>query len=209
MATSSDLRGQRFFRLTAVEKCLLSGKWICDCECGNTIKTTSGNLRSGHTKSCGCLKREKATSHGHSQAPEYWAWASMIQRCINPNNDAYRDYGGRGISVCSRWKDSFSAFLSDMGRRPSRLHSIDRIDNNKGYSPDNCRWATLREQSRNRRNTHWIEIDGERRVVSDWAAQKGLHYTTILHRLERGLSERDAVMTPPVFSGRRATQKTA
>jgi hypothetical protein len=120
----------------------------CECKCGNIRTMTISNLRSGHTKSCGCLKREKSIMHGMTKTPEYDTWASMIQRCYNPNNPAYKNYGERGIAVCTEWLNSFIAFFKDMGERPEGL-SIDRIKNDLGYFKENCRWATRIEQNRN------------------------------------------------------------
>ena len=135
--------------------------------------------------------------HGHNtregQTPEYTAWCGMIGRCYNSNNRKFKDYGGRGISVCDRWRDSFISFLEDMGEKPSASHSLDRIDNNGNYEPGNCRWATVKEQSRNKRNVTFIEIDGISMTAAEWAKLSGQKYETILYRIKKGWSNRDSV----------------
>jgi hypothetical protein len=158
--TSSNLVGNRFGRLTVVKFIGRSSHrhalWECLCECGNVVLVANPNLRSGNSKSCGCLKTENNiitwTKHGHASGntPEYESWSAMWSRVrSSPNRRAFRDYVQRGISVCDRWK-SFETFLSDMGPRPPKT-SIDRIDNDGNYEPSNCRWATASQQVRNRR----------------------------------------------------------
>jgi hypothetical protein len=170
-----DLTGQRFGRLTATAPGprLDCGAltWICRCDCGAETKCTTGSLRNGHSKSCGCLHSEKTTErltkHGHSRvvsgrrSPEYTAWSGIVQRCTNPKNEKFPDYGARGIVVYDRWRRSFADFLADMGERPSRDHSVDRIDVNGNYEPSNCRWATRREQQANRRCNRMVRFNGE------------------------------------------------
>ena len=156
---SRDLTGLKFGRLTVRQ---FAGQdrhgnrlWLCDCACGGTVTVIKGSLSSGRTRSCGCLQREfivrRNTTHGLSDTPEYRAWRDMLSRCENPNTRYYELYGGRGISVCDRWRGSFEMFYADMGPRPSPRHSIDRIDNDGDYEPGNCRWATWTEQNANKR----------------------------------------------------------
>lgn len=150
----SDFTGHRYGRLVVIAH---AGKnrhghslWLCKCECGNEKVLNSVAFRHGNTKSCGCLQSENRTKHGMHGSPEYMTWNSMIQRCENPHSKAYNHYGGRGITVCDRWKD-FDNFFQDMGERPSPKYSLDRIDVNGNYEPANCRWTTQQEQVRNTR----------------------------------------------------------
>lgn len=156
------IAGSRFTRLVVVEFSHRTKArkfyWKCRCDCGRTTIVRSEQLRSGHTRSCGCLGRDKvierSTKHGHcvgqTKTPEYQAWSKAIDRCRNPRTTGFENYGGRGIAVCSRWLNSFEDFLADMGPRPRR-HSLDRINNDGDYEPANCRWATRKVQANNTR----------------------------------------------------------
>lgn len=153
-----DLTGQRFDRLVALERIGTEkwggAIWLCQCNCGRRKEIAARVLRRGHARSCGCLISETAikrcTKHGMFGTPTYRVWAGMISRCHSENNKDYPKYGARGVQVCDRWRSSFEAFFADMGERPTGL-SIDRIDNDKGYAPGNCRWATAQEQTQNRK----------------------------------------------------------
>lgn len=156
--TLIDLEGAKFGRLLVVKRGPNDQRnhtmWVCRCDCGSEITTRVDVLRSGATRSCGCLQKdlaaEKHTTHGQRWRPEYRVWDAMLQRCKNPNVHYYPGYGGRGISVCASW-EKFDNFFNDMGERPSDRHSIERVDNDKGYSLENCKWATPEEQGRNTR----------------------------------------------------------
>lgn len=188
-----DLTGHRFGRLVVTGRCGSRGRevaWGYMCDCGETGVARGADLRNGRTASCGCLKRDIvkicSRTHGRSRTPMYSAWVQMIGRCHNPNNESYERYGGRGIRVCERWRNSFEDFLADVGERPSPVMTIDRIDNNRGYEPGNVRWATPAEQNLNRQHR---KRDARRRGIIDLlrsgftqaAAAKalGLHESTI------------------------------
>lgn len=174
-------------------------KWDCQCACGTQKVLFGGQLRQGKTTSCGCLlpqqARERALRHGLTRTPEHRSWSSMRSRCNNPNHHAYDYYGGRGIKVCERW-DSFELFLADMGPRPSLSHSLDRIDNDKGYSPDNCRWATQIEQRLNNSSIRLVEIDGVTRRLFEWSHISGIPFDVLFKRLEAGWDPKRAITQP-------------
>jgi len=160
----------------------------CKCRCGNIVWVEKNKLKNGHTKSCGCLNKEKAKGinfkDGRTNTKEYNAYYLMISRCYNNHNQ--RDYAQRGIFVCDRWRKSFENFLHDMGCAPSPNYSLDRIDNNKGYSPSNCRWATTSQQNNNKRNNHKITYDGESYTISQLAELLHIKYSTLRSRIRRG-----------------------
>ncbi len=145
--------------------------------------------------------RAHSLKHGHAkrglQSPEYNTWRNIKKRCFNPNNPKFPDYGGRGITICSEWRDSFAAFLRDMKLRPQG-YSIHRIDNDGNYEPGNCRWASRNEQDRNKRNSHYLEFDGQRKVLADWAKELGMDKGALLGKLKKGhtLEELFTLQTP-------------
>ena len=182
----------------------LQSAWNCICSCGTERVVLGGNLRRGHSKSCGCLRIENISTsllkHGQSrvgfETKEYRTWVAMLQRCNLKSSAVYHDYGGRGITVCDRWANSFSEFFADMGKAPTDKHSIDRIDNDSGYFPENCRWATKFEQDRNKRSSKFITYRGQSKLIIDWAKITGLNKNTIYYRLHTGWSIEDALTTP-------------
>lgn len=197
-----NIEGQTFGRLTAIKRASDRPSFIeCRCSCGCIVTVKLAKLNNGHTQSCGCLQKERTSAavrtHGRSgyngkAESTYAIWKAMIQRCTNPSNKSYPDYGGRGISVCERWVRSFEAFHEDMGDRPEGL-SLDRRDNNLGYSKDNCRWATKVTQANNTRSNRFIEHNGERRTIAQWGRITGLGSAVILTRLFRGASDEEAI----------------
>lgn len=203
-----DLTGRKFGYLTAVKwagyrYASHSSKrrwsfWHCMCSCGKESIVAAHNLQYGGTRSCGCLNSDSHKTHGATNTPEFRAWTSMKNRCSNPRDRHWPDYGGRGIRVCVRWLESFENFLADMGPRPSPKYSIDRYPNNDGnYEPGNCRWATLSEQQSNRRSCRFYTLDGETLTMEAWARRIGIDPGAISTRLERGWSLRDALTKPP------------
>lgn len=186
-------RGTVFSRLTVVREAGRSPQgrslWACTCICGGS-KTVSGtNLRSGYVRSCGCLAKElasaRAKTHGLSKTLTYSSWITMLHRCENPRRSKYEYHGGRGITVCKRWH-KFENFLADMGPRESVALSLERRDNNKGYRPSNCYWATREEQCNNRRNSVRLTHAGKTQTLSQWAAHLGKTQSTLSWRYHQG-----------------------
>lgn len=203
-----DLTGQRFGMLTVTAYDhtgnYWESYWRCRCDCGNEAVVRSKSLRQGVTKSCGCQSSRytctKRTTHGatrgREKSHEYRCWAMMKNRCLAPTSHAYSKYGGRGITVCVRWRGSFAAFLEDMGPSPSPGHSIDRIDNDGDYCPENCRWATKKEQARNRTRSRFLTCRGETKTIAEWSEIGGVHPSTIAMRLKLEWTDEDAVFAP-------------
>lgn len=188
--TPDILIGQRFSRLLVIKKAPSKGKnshWQCRCDCGSTTVVSRPNLRVGHTRSCGCIGTEQPSHliHGMHGKPEYQAWNSMHTRCTNPKNKGYHRYGGRGITVCERWL-KFENFLADMGMRPSPDHSLERKDNDGPYAPDNCKWATRKEQARNTRQNVWLTFNNQTLILHDWAVITGIDRSLIRWRQRQG-----------------------
>lgn len=175
--------------------------WECRCSCGNEALVLAIHLRKGITRSCGCLHIENAhaqtnrRTHNMTKTPEYMAWRSMKERCYKATHPYYHLYGGRGITVCDRWLASFENFYADMGPRPARM-TLERLDNNEGYSPENCKWDSWTRQARNRRSTRWIEFRGERRVITEWSMSLGGKPNLVNARLRAGWSLERALTTP-------------
>ena len=177
-----DLTGQVFGRLTVVDRAPnpehKQTRWNCLCQCGNETIVFSSNLKSGHTVSCGCFRKETTgihrITHGLSGTTNSKLWSWMKDRCSNPNNPCYAAYGGRGISVCTRWVESLEAFHDDMGERPTPEHSIERQDNDKGYNPCNCYWADKVAQANNTRANRLLTLEGKTLTAAQWARKTGI-----------------------------------
>ena len=195
--------GSRFGRLTVSSRNPMNSpasqpRWDCQCKCGKTTTVLAGHLRSGKIASCGCLRCEPYhRTHGLTATPEHISWVAMRGRCLNLNNRAYARYGGRGITVCREW-ESFERFLADMGPRPSPAHSLDRIDNNGPYSPENCRWATRTEQSRNRRSVPRYEHEGISLTLPEWAERTGIAPSTLEYRVKKKRWPISRALTQPL-----------
>lgn len=209
MPRKIEMVGRRFGRLLVVAQDEHKGAevaWLCQCECGGSLAVRGAALRSGNTKSCGCIHREQIvkrnkehptaahTIHGMSGTRTFRIWCEMRKRCTNPNSQMFRHYGGRGIKVCSRWS-KFENFLADMGEVPAG-RSIDRIDVNGNYSPGNCRWADNITQGRNRRNNRIISFKGEKKCLSEWAEELGMEVVTLHSRLSGGWTVEQAFGLP-------------
>lgn len=200
-----DLTGKRFGRLTVIERDIeKSGNgafWVCRCDCGNHTTVSTSHLNSGCVVSCGCFAietRKKAnTKHGQEGTRLYRIWNGMKDRCTNPNASGYALYGGRGIKVCDEWSKSFKSFY-DWALKSGYQENltIDRIDVNGNYEPDNCRWATYKEQGNNKRSNRYITVNGETHTVSEWADSLSMKYNTLDERIRKGWSEEEAVSVP-------------
>lgn len=203
MGIARDLAGKIFGRLTVVSIAKESpsgrSRWLCECSCGGEKIVRTSELTAGKSKSCGCLLRETGfklgkrsfPKHGMYRSPEYRAWQNMKSRCSNPKATRYERYGGRGISICDRWNNSFDNFLADMGLRPSPAHSIDRKETDGNYEKSNCRWATGTVQQHNRdksRFSRFLEVDGKLLRLTEAARLYGVSQSTLHGRLARGLS---------------------
>lgn len=199
-----DITDQKFCRLTALRvdearSTSQTAYWICRCDCGTEKSIRLASLTTRPNLSCGCLhleiQRKRFTKHGMARTPEYVAWQAMRQRCENPDNPEFKNYGARGIKVCSAW-ESFPSFFADMGLRPGTGYSIERENNDKGYSPDNCKWATMAEQSDNKQQSRKIIYDGRTQSLTTWAREKGIKPPTLYSRLCDGWTVHDALTTP-------------
>lgn len=207
-----DRTGERYGKLTVTARAPNTGSgkqavtnWLCKCDCGNitivrgATLAKAANGKRGGARSCGCLvaetQRERLTSHGKSRSRAYKVWVAMLQRCNNPNQTGWASYGGRGIKVCEAWHN-FEAFHNDMGDPPHRM-TLDRIDVDGDYCKANCRWATRREQSNNRRNNVLITHEGQTRTLAEWERLYDLPRTLLSKRLRYGWTPERAITTPP------------
>jgi hypothetical protein len=199
--TVQGLTGRRFGRLLIIERAAdkirsngrIRARWRCICDCGSEYFTIGESLTGARTASCGCLRRERLgaarRTHGCSKAVEYHSWLGMVARCENPSNRKWPDYGGRGITVCERWRSDFTAFLSDIGMKPTPEHTLDRIDVNGNYEPSNCRWATPLQQSQNRRNNQYTTFRGRHMLIVDVARELNLPIHVLRNRVLRDWPE--------------------
>lgn len=198
-----DLKGQVFGRLTVFSFKEIRNKksiWECKCECGKIVSIIGTNLTSKHTQSCGCLlsdkNKKRLTTHGLRKHPLYKIYDGMVQRCYNEKSTRYNNYGGRGIKVCRRWKESIQNFIDDMGDRPSLNHTLDRKDVNGDYTPENCKWATYTEQNRNQTNNVYLSYLGEEKLLIEWCEFLDLNYSEVYNRLYNNWNIVQALTTP-------------
>lgn len=208
-----DLTGQAFGRLTVVERATNAGtktRWLCRCECGTTKAVQTYLFTSGTTLSCGCLVREGTkgkrtrTMVDAPQSPTYNTWRGIVQRCCNPKAHRFDHYGGRGITMCERWRESFAVFVADVGERPSKRHSLDRIDGTGNYEPGNVRWATWTVQMRNTSRNRLLTLGVETLPVAAWAERLGVAPSTLWNRSADGWSDERVLITPVGKYTRRA-----
>lgn len=217
MSALKDETGNVYGKLTVIERAedKIYGKdkrhfpaWRCLCECGNEVVVVGQSLRRGLTVSCGCrkqdedyklLQKEKQTIHGERGTRLYDCWRGMKKRCLNPNDDHYPGYGGRGITICEEWRDNYVAFSTWAKENGySDDLTLDRIDVNGNYEPSNCRWATAEEQQRNKRNNRLITFNGETLTLVEWSERTGINRCTITNRIDKyGWSVEDALTIPP------------
>lgn len=205
--TRLDITDQVFRHLTAIEYVRTTERghavWKFRCACGKEIERQSSQVTFGNTGSCGCatnkLKAESKITHGISNKPEYSSYRAMISRCYRPSNPLFHRYGGRGIKICERWLGEIGPanFFADMGARPTREHSIDRIDNDGDYTPENCRWATRAEQAASRSTTRLVTVDGVTKNQAEWDRDLGNGLNIVGDRIRRGWDKEVAIKTPP------------
>lgn len=234
MAPFKDLSGKRFGRLVAIKTCGISKgggyRWLCQCDCGNEKIVPVSYLTTGQTRSCGCLHTEvvikqnksqekrKSTAewnriykktHGQTKTRLYKIWQGMKKRCLDPNSHAYKDYGGRGISVCQEWVDSFEAFFDwaiDSGYMEDL--TIERKDNDGDYTPENCKWAGVFEQANNKRSNVYLTSDGKTQTLKQWADELGMNYSTMHSRLKMGWPVERVLREPTHANGGRKHEKS-
>lgn len=188
-------KGDKYNKLTAIEFSYRNNNceqyWLFKCECGNEKIIRVRSIKIGNTKSCGCLMG-KIKKHGMWGTRVYKSWTTMKNRCSSKNATGYKNWGGRGIIVCERWM-KFENFYTDMGKRP-KGKTLDRINNDKGYYKENCRWATRKEQSNNKRNNHFITFEGKTQTMKQWAEESNINYNTFFGRIKRGWNFKKALI---------------
>jgi hypothetical protein len=219
MTTALDLTGKKFGILTAINRIGTKDRqalWLCKCECGNEKIIKASSLNTNKCTSCGCLRGKKIaesniknkTTHNKSGSRIYWIWSSMIERCTNKKNKQYKHYGDRGIKVCEEWRNSFENFYKDMGDRPINKSSLGRIDNDKGYYKENCRWETYNQQANNKRNNKRYIIGEENLTLKQISEKYNINYGTLKSRINESKMPIDiAISMPPLKNKRTKWQK--
>lgn len=202
-----NLVGNKYHKLTVVEFAGLdirrNSRWKCRCDCGNETIKTGCNLKSGRLKTCGCEAHARRVETRAEDHPDFRVFLAMLARCYTPSTPSYGSYGGRGVKVCDRWREGgFWVFLDDMGPRPTPDHSIDRYPDTAGdYTPENCRWATPKQQANNRRTNTMITYRGETRTMKEWAEALGINYQTLKARIRSGWDIERAMTPEPIPRG--------
>lgn len=196
-----DLSGQKFGRLVAIERVEKNkrnnARWLCRCDCGKSVVVDGGNLTRGHTMSCGCLRAENRVKHGLCGTRLCNIWYKIKSRCSDPNNDVYHHYGGRGITICEEWRNDFRTFYEwAMKNGYADNLTIDRIDVNGNYCPENCRWVEFKEQMNNTRRNRFLTFKGETKTVAQWSEELSIKPATLYTRLNKGWSVEKTLTTP-------------
>lgn len=180
--------------------------YLCECDCGKQKVVRSSQITTGKTVSCGC---KRAKQNNLSRSITYKSWISAKQRCYNPNNHNYPNYGGRGIEMCERWKNSFIDFINDMGERPSKKHTLDRIDVNGNYEPSNCKWSTPKEQGNNRRDNHFVSFNEETMTTTQFAEKYDIGIPYLFYALRKGFSLKEIIIKYEVIRKKSKGSKNA
>ena len=201
MRKKINLLGQKFGKLTVIKELDERSKrgmvmWLCQCDCGNYVKHTCNDLRSGKSKSCGCSQNMGHPTHGKCDTRIYEIWASMKKRCLNKNCQSYDNYGGRGIIICDEWLkfENFYTWAIENGYNDNL--TLDRVNNNLGYNPNNCRWANRYTQANNKRNNVLITYNGKTQTLPQWCRELNLPYATIWDRVQKGWTDEEILTTP-------------
>lgn len=202
MGFRKDLTGRIFGDMTVLRFSFSrknSSYWECKCDCGVVKSVRGSHLTGGKTKTCGCyLKKGMNTKHKMCRTPEYKSWCKIKERCNNPKSKDYKNYGGRGIIICPEWNDSFQLFYDHVGRKPSSKHSIDRINNNGNYEPNNVRWSTRIEQNNNSRKNVFLEYNGDRKTIAQWARTIKIDPKTLRTRIKDLKWTTEKALTQPL-----------
>ena len=210
MGKCEDLTGQKFGKLTVIKRVenhvQPCGKqyvqWLCKCDCGNETVVRSANLKGGRTQSCGCLIKETNSTHGLKKTRLYVVWKDIKARCFNPNANNFKDYGAKGVFMCDEWRNDFKVFYDwamENGYNPNAKRgecTIDRINNNKGYSPDNCRWTDNLTQQNNKKNNRFLTYNGETHTIAEWSRILNIKTYVLYARLYSGWSVERTLTTP-------------